>query len=145
MASHPSAALLPAAPVTPHDALRSGPSSSAAFQVSFAASTSASATALRAAEADHPRARSDARVARVRDLSGVGAAMRAATDLKRAEQFHRAPGLASSFLGRDAASGDLRTLGVHDVYGDRDDAVALQCDALATLMAVSASGSSAVV
>ena len=133
MADRVTTASLPLVGETPRDVLRDGLGNEV-FQLSVAAAARLP-SAVTAAEAA-PRRRVDERVQRVRATQGLGAAMRLASDVRRAEGFHRMPGFASSFLGRDVRAGDHLTLHVHDVYGDREDAVALQCDPLATLLSI---------
>ena len=131
MADKVTTTTLPLVGDTPRDAFRDGLGNEV-FQMTVAAAAKLP-TAVAVAEAA-PRRRMEERVNTVRATQGLGAAMRLAADTRKAEGFHRGPGFASSFLGRDVQAGDHLTLHVHDVYGDREDSVALQCDPLATLL-----------
>ena len=64
---------------------------------------------------------------------GMGAALRRQADLKVVGQYHRLPGLKSSFLGVEIETGEDLELNPGDWLGDVDDSPRLQCDLHATM------------
>lgn len=78
------------------------------------------------------------RVQNVREMYGIGAALTRVAEVRKVQEFHRFPGFNSSFIGLDISTGQSKTIGVQDIYGDVADAPV--CDAFATLQKVRENG-----
>jgi proteasome maturation protein len=64
----------------------------------------------------------------VREMYGLGAALKVEQDVKLAENFHRFPGIPSSFLGLQTVTGEISDIEVHDWLGEPLERKNLQCD-----------------
>ena len=73
------------------------------------------------------------RVAEMQIKYGAGAAMKFQADCAIMEQFHRMPGIESSFTGLETLTGDDKRLRAEDWLGDRDAAPQLMADFHATM------------
>ena len=95
----------------PHDALRNGLPAAVPSLVAPAPPVAAVAPRLS-----------------MRQVFGIGAAMRAEQDAKLMENFHRFPGLASSFVGLQTVNGRLNDLELDDWLGEPLERKNLACE-----------------
>lgn len=116
---------IPLKRATEHDVLREG----------FVDSNELEANQLKQLQSDYKEKEWRKRIDDVTVHSGMGAAMLLQAEREHLSQFHRLPGIKSSFLGLETALNGNSSFEAEDWLGEQEDAENLLCDIHATMEA----------